>query len=133
MPNESAKYCESVDRDRSKDTGMAMVLICLLVAHFGQQHKLLPLAIFLLIIDMVWPKLFFYPSKAWFGLAGLMGAVMSRVILTVLFYVVVTPVGVLRRICGADSMQKKRWKDGKMSVFEVRDHTYQSQDIEQPY
>lgn len=120
-------------RDQAKDTGMAMVLICLLVAYFGNRPKFAAVAIVLLIIDMVWPPVFHYPAKIWFGLAHLMGAVMSRVLLTVLFFGLVTPLGLLRRLAGADPMQRKKWKKGTDSVFKTRDHTYSAHDIEQPY
>ncbi len=124
---------KSTDRDRAKDTGMAMVLICLLVAYYRNDHRFLLAAIVVLVIDMVSPGIFHYPSKAWFGLAHLMGNVVSRIILTALFFGVVAPVGIVRRIFGADPMRKKHWKDGGGSVFETRDHTYEAEDIEQPY
>ena len=112
---------------------MAMVLICLLIAHIGHHERFVFVAIVLLVINMVWPSCFHYPSKLWFGLAHLMGAVMSRVLLTVLFFGLVTPLGLVRRIGGADPMQMKKWKKGNSSVFRTRDHTYSAQDIEQPY
>ena len=124
---------KSTDRDRAKDTGMAMVLICLLAAYYRSDQRFLLAAIVVLVIDMVWPGLFYYPSKAWFGLAHLMGNVVSRIILTALFFGVVAPVGIVRTMFGADPMRRKRWKDGDGSVFETRDHTYEAKDIEQPY
>jgi len=110
-----------------------MVLICLLVAYFGQRPGFVPAAIILLIINMVWPSFFYYPSKIWFGLAHLMGAVMSRVLLAVVFFGLVTPLGLLRRLGGADAMRMKQWKSGNDSVFKIRDHTYGPEDIEHPY
>jgi hypothetical protein len=124
---------KSTDRDRAKDTGMAMVLICLLVAYYRGDQRFLLAAIVALVIDMVWPGLFHYPSKAWFGLAHLMGSVVSRIILTALFFGVVAPVGIVRRMLGADPMRAKQWKDGDGSVFVERDHKYEAGDIEQPY
>ena len=124
---------KSTDQDRAKDTGMAVVLICLLIAYSRGDQRFTLAAIIALVIDMVWPGLFYYPSKAWFGLAHLMGNVVSRIILTVLFFGVIAPIGIIRRLTGADPMRAKQWKDGDGSVFEIRDHKYQAQDIEQPY
>ena len=120
-------------RERSKDTGMAMVLICLILAYFRQHQGFLAAAIILLVIVMTWPTFFYYPSRLWFGLAHLMGTFVSKIVLTVLFFSLVMPIGVLRRMFGADPMRIKQWKNGKASVFETRDHLYQAQDIENPY
>lgn len=49
--------------------------------------------------------------KLWMGLAIVLGAIVSRVILTLLFYVVVTPIGLLRRLFGGDGLGLKRDKD----------------------
>ncbi len=133
MDWESNPLDKSTDKDRAKDTGMAVVLICLLLAYYRNDQRFVLAAIVALVVDMVWPGLFYYPSKAWFGLAHVMGAIVSRVILTALFFGVVAPVGIVRRALGADPMRRKQWKDGDGSVFEVRDHKYQAPDIEQPY
>ncbi len=121
------------DRDQAKDTGMALALICILVGYFGKHPRLMFLAIVVLVADMVWPNIFFYPAKAWFGIANVMGTVMSKIVLTVLFYGMVTPLGLLRRMGGSDPMQKSQWKNGNASVFKARDHTYKREDIERPY
>ncbi|AFH50426.1 Hypothetical protein IALB_2723 [Ignavibacterium album JCM 16511] len=42
--------------------------------------------------------------KLWIGLSLVLGFVMSRVILTILFYVVVTPIGLLAKLVGKKFM-----------------------------
>ena len=63
----------------------------------------------------------------------IVGNVVSRILLTVIFYVLVTPVGLIRRVLGADAMQLKKWKNGNVSVFQERNHLFNSADIEKPY
>ena len=112
---------------------MAMVLICLLLGYGGKFPKFLPVSIVLLIITMAWPKAFKPLAGLWFGLSHLLGSVVSRVILTVLFFVVVTPIGVIRRWSGADALQLKKWKQGRESVFVEREGAIQGKDLVQPY
>ncbi len=119
--------------EQAKDTGMAMVLICLLLGYFGKFPKFLPVSIVLLIITMAWPKAFKPLAGLWFGLSHLLGSVVSRVILTILFFVIVTPMGVIRRWRGADAMQLKKWKQGTDSVFIERQGAVQDKDLLQPY
>jgi hypothetical protein len=119
--------------EQAKDTGMAMVLICLLLGYWGKFPKFLPVAIVLLLITMVWPKAFQPLAGLWFGLSHLLGSVVSRVILTILFFLVVTPIGLIRRLFGADALQLKKWKQGRDSVFIVRQGPVQKKDLMQPY
>ena len=133
MSKEDGIIPKEITRDQAKDTGMAMVLICLLIAYAGNRPKFAALAIIILVIDMIWPPVFHYPAKIWFALAHLMGAIMSRVLLTLLFFGLVTPLGLVRRLGGADPMQRKKWKKGNDSVFKTREHVYSAEDIEQPY
>jgi hypothetical protein len=122
------------DQDQAKDTGMALVLICLVMAYLGSRQKgCILLALFLLIIDMVRPEVFRYPAKIWFGLSRLVGAVMSKILLTVLFFGLVTPIGAFRRWNGSDPMQRNKWKKGGGSLFKTRDHTYKADDLKQVY
>jgi hypothetical protein len=133
MHHEQDSSHRGVSRDQAKDTGMALTLLCLLVAHFTDRPYFVPPAIALCLLTMMWPPLFHYPAKAWFGLANIMGAVMSRVLLALLFYGLVTPFGLIRRLGGYDPMQRKKWKTSRSSVFRTRNHAYRGQDIEAPY
>ena len=119
--------------EQAKDTGMAMVLICLLLGYWGKFPKFLPVAIVLLLITMTWPKAFTPLAGLWFGLSHLMSSVVSRVVLTVVFFVVVTPIALIRRLMGADALQLKKWKQGKGSVFVVREGVIQGKDMANPY
>jgi hypothetical protein len=119
--------------DRARDTGMALVLLVLLFAYFGQFYVLLPGAIVLLVMNMAWPRLFIPLSRVWFGLSHLLGKVISRIILTLIFFLIVVPIGLLRRSTGADPMQLKKWKDGSSSVLRKREGPVEAKDLENPY
>lgn len=118
---------------RARDTGLAMVLIILLVAYLGEKPQLVPVAIVLLVMVMTWPNVFRPLSRVWFGLSRLLGTVMSKVILTVIFFGIVTPVGLIRRMTGADPMRLKQWKDGSHSVLKTRNKSIEAMDLEHPY
>ena len=119
--------------DQAKDTGMSMALICLLIAFFGDKQALYGLAIILILINMIWPTVFGPIAKIWLGFSYLLGLVMSRVILSIIFFLLVIPVGFLRRIMGKDSLQLNKWKCNHASVFKKREHEFTSDDIKYPY
>ena len=135
MANASTKpsFWLSASRAQARDTGLALVLICLLVAWFAERREALALGIVLLILDMTWPSAFKPAAKLWFGLSHLLGTVMSKLLLGLVFYLLVTPVGLFRRALGKDSMQVSGFGKGQDSVFRVRDHRFSSKDIETPY
>jgi multisubunit Na+/H+ antiporter MnhG subunit len=122
-----------ISKDQAKDTGMAMVLICLLVTLYYHRSKLLVLPVILLLINMTAPKIYKPAAVIWLGLSNILGTVTSKILLTVLFFTVVTPVGVVRKIMGADAMILKKWKKDKSSVFETRNHEFKPEDIDRPY
>lgn len=126
-------FPKSVTDTQVKDSGMAFVLISLLAAYFTGRDAFLPLAIGLLLINMVWPPIYRYPAMLWLGLSTLLGTVVSKILLSIVFYGLVTPVGLLRGAFGADSLRLKQWKRDRSSVFSVRNHTYTARDIEKPY
>jgi hypothetical protein len=119
--------------EQAKDTGMAMVLICLLLGYWGKFPKFLPVSLVLLLLTMTWPNAFRPLAVLWFGLSHLLSQVVSRVVLTVVFFLIVTPIGVIRRWTGADALQLKKWKQGKDSVFVVREGPVQGKDMANPY
>jgi hypothetical protein len=82
---------------------------------------------------MVWPKAFTPLAALWFGLSHLLSQVVSRVVLTIVFFGLVTPIGVIRRWRGADALQLKKWKQGQDSVFVTREGPVTSKDLLHPY
>jgi len=123
----------SATKDQARDTGMAMVLICLLLAYWGQRPLFLPLAIIFLLVTMTWPPAFRPLAVLWFGLSHVMGNLVSKIILSILFGVLVTPVGVIRRWAGKDAMQLRKWKKDTSSVFVAREGVIRPEDLDNPY
>ena len=126
-------FPNSITPEQAKDTGMAMVLICLLTAILAHVQVLIIVAIFLLIIDMIWPRFFRPMAYVWFGISRILGGFVSKILFGLIFALLVIPLGLIRRILGKDPLQLTKWKSGNDSVFRVRDHVCASCDIAHPY
>jgi hypothetical protein len=126
-------FPSNITKDQARDTGMAIVLLCLIMSLVFKKKELVFAAIAFLVLDMIWPNAYRYPAKIWLGFSHLLGTIMSRIILSIIYFALVTPVGLIRKICGSDSMMLKTWKKSTGSVFESRNHTYSKNDIEHPY
>jgi hypothetical protein len=55
------------------------------------------------------------------------------VLLTAVFYAVVTPSGLLRRLFGRDALQLRAFKTSEASVLHERRHRFVAADLENPY
>jgi hypothetical protein len=124
---------KTITVEQCKDSGLALVLISLICYQVWKQPFLVLLAIAFLLVAMTYPPIFKPFARFWFAFSTALGTVVSKIILTVLFFVMVLPVGLVRRIIGKDSMQIKGWKKGKQSVFRVKDHRFTANDLEHPY
>ena len=120
-------------KEQAKDTGMAIVLIFLLAALARKKFGYVDIAILVHVINMIVPQVFRPAAVVWFGFSHVMGNVVSQVIMAIVFFLVVTPIAVWRRLSGADALQLKPFKAGRGSVMEQRNHTFTGKDIEQPY
>jgi NhaP-type Na+/H+ and K+/H+ antiporter len=123
----------SITKKEAGDTGMAMVLICLLLGYFTGKAMYNTIAIPLLVLNMAFP-MFYYPfAIVWLGLTNLLGMVVSKILLSVVYIVVLLPVGLVRRMMGKDSLALKQFKKGNDSVMINRDHQFSGNDIIHPY
>jgi hypothetical protein len=132
-PTKKNSFWLSATRTQARDTGLALVLICLLIAWFAGRRDALGYGIVLLVLDMTWPAAFKPAAKLWFAFSHILGTVMSKILLSIVFFTVLTPIGLLRRVMGKDPMQTRGFKKDATSVFRIRDHQFSSKDIETPY
>lgn len=112
---------------------MAVLLILLIVHYFIPTPKVLLMMAGVLVSGMVVPKLYTPVAFVWFGFSNLLGGVVSKLLMGLLFFAVVTPMGLVRRCLGKDAMRLKGWKKSDESVFVVRDYQYSAKDLEHPY
>ena len=122
-----------ITKDQSRDTGMAMVLLCLILFITRKREGWLFVAVGLHVLNMVVPQIYRSIAVLWLGLSDLLGAVMPKMMLAILFFGVVTPIGLFRRLLGKDALKLRVFKVGDGSVMLQRNHVFVAQDLERPY
>lgn len=90
--------------------GVFCVLAFLFV--FPKWHKawywwLLVPGIPLVVLGLIAPRTLKWVNLVWMTLAIMLGAVVSTILLSLLFYLVVTPIGILARATGQDFLSRK--------------------------
>ena len=123
-----------ITKAQARDTGMAMTLVALLLGNvFLKEPRLNAVAILILIITMTVPSVFKPAAVLWFGFSNLLGAIMSRVILSLVFFVVLTPIGALSKLIRKEPLKIKAFKKSKGSAFVNRNHVFSQKDLSKPY
>jgi hypothetical protein len=105
--------------ERSSDRAFALVFVAafVLICGWPLLHGASPrwwagaLAAVLAVIGLVKPGLLAGANRAWSALGVALGHIVAPAVLAVLFYAVLTPVGMLMRLTGNDSMRLKRERD----------------------
>ena len=123
----------STPRDRSRDTGLALVLLLLIAQLATGRRGLTTAAVVTLVVTMTAPLVFRPVSVIWFGFSQVLGTVMSKALLAAVFYLIVTPVGVVRRLLGYDSLRLRAFKAAGTSVMHERHHVFAPDDLDKPY
>jgi hypothetical protein len=126
-------FLKQITPDQSKDTGMAMTLLALIAGLITGHRYFIILAVVLLVLTMTAPAIFRPVAIIWLGFSTLLGLIVSKILLSLIFFLVITPLGILKRICGSEPLQLKKWKKDASSVFTERNHLYEPDDIRHPY
>lgn len=126
-------FKRNITKDQSRDTGMAMVLIFLIAAASRKKEGYLFVAMALHVVNMIVPQVYKPLGYLWFGLSDLLSMVVSKIMLSIVFFGVVTPIAILRRLSGKDSLKLRAFKGGKDSVMVERNHSFIGKDLESPY
>jgi hypothetical protein len=65
----------------------------------------LALAVAFLAIALIRPALLHRPNRGWTKLGFLTGSIMTPIVMTLLFFMVITPIGLLMRLTGKDTLR----------------------------
>jgi len=124
---------KKITKQQSQDTGMAIVLLVLLIDLKLKQQGVLIIAMSFHVLNILFPMIYKPAAVVWLGFSHLLSMVTSKILLSVLFFGVVTPIGLLRRLFGKDSLRLHAFKVSQDTVMLKRNHQFSSQDIERPY
>lgn len=123
-----------VTAEEAKDTGLAVILLCLLLGNvFFHNHVYNIAAIIITILVMTKPTVFKLPAIIWFGLSHILGSITSTILLSIVFFCIVWPIGFFINLFRKDPMQLHQFKQSHESVFFNCNKTYQPQDLVTPF
>lgn len=120
-------------REQCKDTGIILGII-LLYFSIREANNMLFLATFIILIFVIiFPEIFKYLAVIWFGFSHLLGTIMTKILLTIVFYLIVAPVSIIRKTMNKDGMNLKKFKNTDESFWIDRDHKVTKKDLFKPF
>ena len=121
------------ERRRSLETLAVLAAACIACAMIFKAQAFAYVALGLLLVGLFfrWPagKL----AGTWLGFSAVLGAINSKILLTLVYYLVLTPIALLYRLTHRDPLSLKRADDSGRSYWIVRDHQFGPRDLERPW
>lgn len=100
-------FAAILDNENIAYTALIVGLICIAIKPIGDR--------------IVW---------LWYKLAEMLSKVMNPLILGIVYFTFITPIALLFRLFGNDPLALKEQKG---SMFDIREHTFEKKDLENPW
>ena len=114
-------------REKNIETCLVLATALVIFYCFNGAIYMLYGAIVFGVIGLFFDTIAGWITKAWYKLAEMMGFVMSKVLLSIVFFAVLFPIAMLYRLFNKDSLQLKRSDD---TYWVKRAHTFTKKDLE---
>ena len=126
-------FITKISKKQNVDTGLAILLILLIITFVGNNLFFVKLMLPVLLITMIYPKLLYPFAVVWFSLSKILGTLLSKIILSVIFVIMVIPIGFFRKMLGKDNLKLREFKKDQTSVFIDRNYLFSAKDLEKPF
>ena len=122
-----------IDKNKSRDTGLAFALLSIVLYWLAGNDYWIIAAFVFIIIAILIPMVLKPLAIFWFGLAQALGSISSVIVLGIVFFLIVVPAGLIRKLKGKDRLGLKHWQEKTKSHFKTREHEFTGEDLKFPY
>jgi hypothetical protein len=81
------------------------------------------------LFTILWPFIFLPFAMIWFAAVKVLSRLSSWFMMFFLFFIIVTPVALFRRLAGKDTLKLRQFKKNRQSVMTDINHTYTKIDL----
>ena len=129
MKNSVKKIFKPVSKKQTVEFALVAILVALFLSLYFKTNTGVKVGFVITVAAILIPVVFYPFAVIWFGLSTILGAISSRVLMTIIFFVLVVPIGLIRKLFGKDNLRINQFKKSSQSVMENRDHLYKESDI----
>ncbi len=112
---------------------LSLGLVLLILSIVLDLRQLVTAAAVVIFLSLASETISTLVSAAWWGLTGLIGRVVSGVLLALVYFIIVTPMGLVRRLFGQGPPSLRPLPRDGEPALEVRDHPFGPADFERPW
>ena len=125
---------KKIDREKVLEVFNALALFCAVIALLTRSTYVLGGAVGILCVGLFLKGVSKVVARVWLSFSERLGTVMTGILLSVVFFVILTPIAVLFRLFHKNVLQLKRARDNESkSYYQIRNHLYHRSDLENPW
>lgn len=117
-------------KEKNQETILAICLGLLVIHLIFKVQVLVPISLGLIAVALFSQFLAGLITWVWLKISHIMGFVMSKVIMGIVFYGFLFPIAMLSRLFKGNPLQLKKQPD---TYYITRNHTYSGPDMENPW
>ena len=117
-------------KEKTLETILTLVTVCILIFLKFKIKFLLPTAAILGLIGMFINPLVRLINKIWLKFSEILGAISSKILLSAIFFIFLTPISFFYRIFNKDVLMIR---NKYSSTFNKRNHQYMKEDFGNPW
>lgn len=121
---------QSNEHNNSLETVSTLAFVCILLGILFKFEALFYIAMALLFIGIFIKRLSSTIAKFWLKFADLIGYINTRIILTAVFFFILTPLAFIYRLLHGDFLNITNKETDRKSYWHSRIHLYQPKDFE---
>lgn len=122
-----------ISRDKTITFGLTMTMISIIIAYLKDTRSILLLSLAIVIMCIASPVLLKPFAFVFYNIVKVIGKLLSSIVLGLVFFIIITPIAIFRRLLGHDTMKMDLWKKDTNSVFTDCDHVYSASDLEKTF
>lgn len=122
-----------VTKEMRKDTGIVFGLVMLYFGIYSGNSLLLKISFAVFLLAVIIPSIYSFPAIVWFKISDILGFVVSKIVLAVIYLIVVFPVSILRKVFGSDPMMIRNFGKTDSGTWIKREHEYTNSDFIKPF
>ena len=113
------------------DTALIAALVFIVLAYFYHIGFIF-VAVIILCFLIITPSFLTPLGYIWYMFALLLSKVVGTLFFGFVFFVVILPIGIARRLMGKDDLLLRNWRSSKTSLIK-RNHLFSKDNLERPY
>ena len=115
----------------NKESILAITFLMLLLFYFTRNITFIHITAIVIVVSLLVPRVAVLLDYVWKFISSVLGQISSKLILSVIFYAVLLPWGLLLKFIGKEMLPLKF--KGRSTAFSIRNKSFVNKDLQNPF